>query len=78
MLELNKLYNLDCMSGMAEFPDGYFDLAICDPPYGIRIDEKMSKQKPRGGGWKFWTLWARLLSKGVGSRHPARRILSRA
>lgn len=38
MLELNKLYNMDCMQGMAEFPDGYFDLAIVDPPYGIGVD----------------------------------------
>lgn len=28
-------YNMDCMKGMKEFPDGYFDLAIVDPPYGI-------------------------------------------
>ena len=26
------------MQGMAEFPDGFFDLAIVDPPYGIGID----------------------------------------
>ena len=32
MLELNKLYNMDCMQGMKEFPDGFFDLAIVDPP----------------------------------------------
>ena len=38
MLELNRLYNMDCMKGMAEFPDGFFDLAIVDPPYGIGID----------------------------------------
>lgn len=38
MLELNRLYNLDCMQGMREFPDGFFDLAIVDPPYGIGID----------------------------------------
>jgi site-specific DNA-methyltransferase (adenine-specific) len=25
----------DCMSVMADYPDGYFDLAIVDPPYGI-------------------------------------------
>ena len=35
MLELNNLYNMDCMEGMAQFPDKYFDLAIVDPPYGI-------------------------------------------
>lgn len=26
-------YNMDCMDGMKEFPDGYFDIAIVDPPY---------------------------------------------
>ena len=28
-------YNMDCMQGMKEFPDKYFDLTIVDPPYGI-------------------------------------------
>lgn len=28
-------YNLDCMEAMKRFPDGFFDLAIVDPPYGI-------------------------------------------
>ncbi len=27
-------YNMDCMDGMREFPDKYFELAIVDPPYG--------------------------------------------
>jgi len=35
MLELNRLYNMDCMEGMKQFPDKYFELAIVDPPYGI-------------------------------------------
>ena len=26
---------MDCMDGMAQFPDKYFELAIVDPPYGI-------------------------------------------
>ena len=26
---------MDCMDGMKEIPDNYFDLAIVDPPYGI-------------------------------------------
>ncbi len=26
-------YNTDCMDGMKQFPDKYFDLAIVDPPY---------------------------------------------
>ena len=28
-------YNMDCMIGMRDIPDKYFDLAIVDPPYGL-------------------------------------------
>lgn len=28
-------YNMDCLEGMKQFPDNYFDLAIVDVPYGI-------------------------------------------
>ena len=31
--------NCDCMIGMKQFPDKYFDLAVCDPPYGINIEK---------------------------------------
>ena len=27
-------FNQDCMKAMSQFPDGHFDLAITDPPYG--------------------------------------------
>lgn len=40
MLELDKLYNVDYMQGMKEFPDKYFDLAIVDVPYGIGESNK--------------------------------------
>lgn len=30
-------YNMDCVDGMAQFPDKFFDLAIVDPPYGIGV-----------------------------------------
>jgi site-specific DNA-methyltransferase (adenine-specific) len=28
MLELNKIYNCDCLEGMKQIPDKYFELAI--------------------------------------------------
>ena len=28
---------MDCMEGMKQFPDKYFELAIVDPPYGIDV-----------------------------------------
>lgn len=33
MLDLG-FYNMDCIEGMRQFPDKYFDLAIVDPVYG--------------------------------------------
>lgn len=35
MEDKTRVYLMDCMEGMKEYPDGYFDLAIVDPPYGI-------------------------------------------
>lgn len=40
-------YNMDCMDGMREFPDQFFDLAICDPPYGINVGQSSMSA---GGG----------------------------
>ena len=34
MRVLNVAYNLDCMEGMKQYPDRYFDLAVVDPVYG--------------------------------------------
>lgn len=36
-------YLMDCLDGMREFPNNYFDLAIVDPPYGIGYDVKAEK-----------------------------------
>lgn len=41
------VYNEDCIAVMARYPDKYFDLAVCDPPYGIGEDG--SKNITRGG-----------------------------
>lgn len=36
---------MDCMDGMKQFPDKYFDLTIVDPPYGIHINNNMGRRK---------------------------------
>lgn len=33
---ISEVYNIDCMEYLRECDDGAFDLAIVDPPYGIR------------------------------------------
>lgn len=39
-MPISIVENIDCMIGMARYPDKYFELAIVDPPYGIKADEK--------------------------------------
>ena len=34
MIELNKVYNEDCLEGMKRIPDGSVDCIVCDLPYG--------------------------------------------
>jgi site-specific DNA-methyltransferase (adenine-specific) len=40
MNDLTRVFNIDCMIGMKGFPDKYFDLAVCDVPYGINHAQK--------------------------------------
>ena len=34
MIELNKIYNEECLYGMKKIPDGSIDMILCDLPYG--------------------------------------------
>lgn len=59
--KLNELYNEDCMAAMKKFSDNFFDLAIVDPPYGLKIDgqkeyisktnSKHNRKKHKFLGW---------------------------
>lgn len=40
-----QLLHIDCMEYMAGLPDNAFDLAICDPPYGIGVNVSMGRRK---------------------------------
>ena len=35
MNPVSETYNIDCLEYMKTMPDGFFDLAVVDPPYGI-------------------------------------------
>ena len=50
-LELNQLYNMDCLEAMKQFPDKYFELAIVDPPYGIGESFK-KRENTKSEKWK--------------------------
>ena len=42
---ISEVHNIDCIEYMRTLPDNYFDLAVCDPPYGMANSEIES-----GGG----------------------------
>ncbi len=63
MKPISEVKLLDCMEGMRQYPDKYFELAIVDPPYGIGIanmdiglgkSKKASKAKNRKWGASSW------------------------
>jgi site-specific DNA-methyltransferase (adenine-specific) len=41
----NKVFNMNCIEGMKQYPDNYFELAIVDPPYGIGMDGQIGGNK---------------------------------
>lgn len=42
---MNVAYNADCLAAMREMPDHYFDLAVVDPPYGLKISHNMGRRR---------------------------------
>ena len=34
MIEVNQIYNADCLDILKDIPNNYFDLCLTDPPYG--------------------------------------------
>ena len=44
-MELNKIYNEDCLEGMKRIPDGSVDLIVTDPPYLINYKTGYRKDK---------------------------------
>lgn len=43
-IELNTIYNEDCLQGMKRIPDGAVDCIICDLPYGVLNKGNQSAQ----------------------------------
>lgn len=69
-MEINKIYNADCLDKIKELPDNSIDLMFCDPPYGLSSEiiilpngkpeyskaaDFMSKwEQPNGEFWEEW------------------------
>ena len=44
-MELNKIYNEDCLEGMKKIPDKSIDLIVTDPPYLVNYKTGRRKDK---------------------------------
>ena len=44
MLEVNKIYNADCMDILKELPDKCIDLVLTDPPYTFNVGGFANKE----------------------------------
>jgi site-specific DNA-methyltransferase (adenine-specific) len=52
---ISEVYEMDCIQGMKEYPDKYFDLAVVDPPYGIGEDGKSNHSRSKIAKSKLYT-----------------------
>lgn len=53
----NIAFNMDCMEGMKQYPDKYFELAIIDPPYGLERHQRGSLRIDKSGKSENGLLW---------------------
>ena len=53
-LELNKIYNDDCIVGMKKIKDESVDIIICDPPYNIGKDFGNDSDKQKMDDYLLW------------------------
>ena len=55
MVELNRIYNEDCLEGMKRIPDGSVDMILCDLPYGTTARNKWDCIIPYEKLWEQYT-----------------------
>lgn len=56
---MNVAFNRDCLEAMKEFPDGHFDLAVVDPPYGDAAEDSKDSTKLRFHGGDRWDKYSK-------------------
>jgi len=61
-MELNTIYNEDCLETMKRMPDGFVDLVLTDPPYNIARDNNFTSMGRAGIDFGEWDKDADILS----------------
>jgi DNA modification methylase len=55
LIELDQLYNRDCIEGMAEIPEASVDLAFADPPFNIGYTYDVYEDRRAAEDYLEWT-----------------------
>ena len=58
ILEINKIYNEDCLIGMQKISDKSIDMVLCDLPYGTTARNKWDETIPFD---KLWVQYKRII-----------------
>jgi len=54
-MEVNRIYNEDCLQTMGRMPDNFVDLVVTSPPYNCRIDYDIYRDDKK---WEDYLLWS--------------------
>jgi DNA modification methylase len=61
-IELDTLYNSDCIAGMGRIPDGSVDLAFADPPFNIGYKYDVYEDRMKAEEYLAWSKkWGKAL-----------------
>ena len=63
-LEIDRIYNQDCLVGMSGIPDKSVDMILCDLPYGT-THNKWDSVIPLD---RLWEQYKRIIKRGGGGR----------
>jgi site-specific DNA-methyltransferase (adenine-specific) len=55
-MELDQLYNMDCVAGMAQVPAASIDLAFADPPFNIGYTYDIYEDRLKAEEYLAWTM----------------------
>ena len=69
----------DCMDALKTFPDGFFDLACVDPPYGIGADNFKNGAGASKDGGKLYSTAVKMKNRlNTGSGKLKNRLLNQS
>ena len=64
MLEINKIYNMDCIEGMKQIEDNSIDSIVTDPPYELGFMGKSWDASGIAYNTEMWKEAFRVLKPG--------------